>query len=107
MNEAREALEAGAPPMQDAASDGESRIVVGLSASPGPATELARTVRRALAEQLTEDLPGATWQVEVVTTRLGTPPLALSELIDAARRRLIDEGWHLAVCVTDLPLQTS
>ena len=43
----------------------------------------------------------------------GSFPIDLStgqrifQLISAARRRLIDEQWHLTVCVTDLPLQTA
>src|ERR1700758_2533528 len=56
----------------------QPEIVVGLLASPGPASEL---------------------RVE--------PPTALSAIIAAGRRMLLDRGWHLAVCVTDLPLQTA
>ena len=33
--------------------------------------------------------------------------MGLSELIAAGRRMLLERGWHLAVCVTDLPLQTA
>src|SRR6201997_2666356 len=56
----------------------QPEIVVGLLASPGPASEL---------------------RVE--------PPTALSAIISAGRRMLLARGWHLAVCVTDLPLQTA
>ena len=36
---------------------------------------------------------------------LVTPPVDLTELVDAARTRLLDEDWDLAICVTDLPLR--
>ncbi|HEY1933340.1 MAG TPA: hypothetical protein VGG99_15110, partial [Acetobacteraceae bacterium] len=39
--------------------------------------------------------------------RLVEPPTDLSAIISAGRRMLLDRGWHLAVCVTDLPLQTA
>jgi hypothetical protein len=45
--------------------------------------------------------------VEFVSDRLVEPPTDLSELISAGRRMLLERGWHLVVCVTDLPLQTS
>ena len=46
-------------------------------------------------------------RVEFVSDRLVQPPTDLSELIAAGRRMLLERGWHLAVCVTDLPLQTA
>jgi hypothetical protein len=45
--------------------------------------------------------------VEFVSDRLAEPPTDLSALIEAGRRRLLERGWHLAVRVTDLPLQTA
>jgi hypothetical protein len=41
--------------------------------------------------------------VEFVSDRSAEPPTGLSALIEAGRRRLLERGWHLAVCVTDLP----
>jgi hypothetical protein len=45
--------------------------------------------------------------VEFVSDRLVEPPTDLGELISAGRRMLLDRGWNLVVCVTDLPLQTA
>ncbi len=45
--------------------------------------------------------------MEFVSDRLVEPPTVLSELISAGRRMLLDRGWQLAVCITDLPLQTA
>jgi hypothetical protein len=82
-------------------------IVVGLLASPGAAADLARATAGELPDRLAERLPGAAWAVRVVTDRLVDSPAGLSELVGAARRRMLAEGWSLAVCLTDLPLQTA
>jgi hypothetical protein len=82
-------------------------IVVGLLASPGPASELTESLLPEIAGRLPERLPGVRWRLEFVSDRLVEPPTDLSEIISAGRRMLLDRGWHLAVCVTDLPLQTA
>ena len=80
---------------------------MGLLASPGPASELTESLMPVIADRLAEQLPGARWRLEFVSDRLAEPPTVLSELVSAARRALLDRGWQLAVCVTDLPLQTA
>jgi hypothetical protein len=60
-----------------------------------------------IADRLSAELPGVRWKVEFVSDRLAGPPTDLSDLISAGRRMLLDRGWHLAVCITDLPLQTA
>jgi hypothetical protein len=85
----------------------EPELTVGLLASPGPASELTGSLVPEIAERLAEQLPGVRWRVEFVSDRLVEPPTDLSALISAGRRRLLDRGWALAVCVTDLPLQTT
>src|ERR1700759_2670977 len=82
-------------------------IVVGLLASPGAASELTESLLPEIADRQPEQLPGVRWRIEFVSDRLVQPPTDLTELISAGRRMLLDRGWHLAVCVTDLPLQTA
>jgi hypothetical protein len=84
-----------------------AEIVVGLLASPGAASELTESLLPEIADRLPEQLPGVRWRIEFVSDRLVQPPTDLTELISAGRRMLLDRGWHLAVCVTDLPLQTA
>jgi len=60
-----------------------------------------------VADRLAAHLPGARWKFEFVIDRLVEPPTDLAEVISAGRRMLLDRGWHLVVCVTDLPLQTA
>lgn len=98
-------VEAGA-----ASFPGTSRqpeIIVGLLASPGPTAELTENLLAEIADRLPQQLPGVRWRLEFVSDRLVQPPTDLTELISAGRRMLLDRGWHLAVCVTDLPLQTA
>jgi hypothetical protein len=85
----------------------QPEIVVGLLASPGPAAELTESLLPEIADRLPERLPGVRWRLEFVSDRLVEPPTDLSAIISAGRRMLLDRGWHLAVCVTDLPLQTA
>jgi hypothetical protein len=82
-------------------------LVVGLLAAPGLASELTESLAPEIAERLAVQLPGARWRVEFVSDRLVEPPTDLSALISAGRRVLLDRGWHLVVCITDLPLQTA
>ena len=85
----------------------QSELVVGLPAAPGPASELTESLVGEIADRLAGQLPGVRWRAEFVSGRLVQPPTDLSELIAAGRRMLLERGWHLAVCVTDLPLQTA
>jgi hypothetical protein len=85
----------------------QPEIVVGLLASPGPASELMESLLPEIADRLPERLPGVRWRLEFVSDRLVEPPTNLSSIISAGRQMLLDRGWHLAVCVTDLPLQTA
>jgi uncharacterized membrane protein len=82
-------------------------VTVGLVASPGPAAELAARVVEQLPASLSGRVPAVTWQVQLALDRLVEGPADLSQLIAAARRRLLEEDWQLVVCVTDLPLQTA
>jgi hypothetical protein len=82
-------------------------LVVGLLAAPGPASELTESLAGEIAGRLGGQLPGVRWRAEFVSDRLVQPPTDLSELIAAGRRMVLERGWQLAVCVTDLPLQTA
>jgi hypothetical protein len=86
--------------------NGDRELVLGLIAAPGPATELAASLLPELRDQLAARLPGVQWDVRLVSDRLVEPPVEPSGLIQAAREKLLNEGWHLAVCITDLPLET-
>jgi len=85
----------------------QAELVIGLLAAPGPASELTESLVEEIAGRLAVQLPGARWRIEFVSDRLVEPPADLSALIAAGRRMLLERGWDLVVCVTDLPLQTA
>jgi hypothetical protein len=89
----------------DVHADDGPQIVLGLVGAPGVAFLLARDLADAgLGEELQRRLPGARWRVETVESRLVQPPATDAAIVDAARRLLLDSGWDLVVCLTDLPL---
>jgi hypothetical protein len=100
-----------APTKPEASSAGQQRadpqadIVLGVIVAPG----LARDVTAKIASELAHDLEaldlGVEWRTELAVDRLVAPPAQTTEIIDAARRKLLDEDWDLGVIVTDLPLQ--
>ena len=86
-------------------ADNGPQIVLGLVGAPGVAFSLARDlVDAGLGEELAQRLPGAKWRVEVMEDRLVQPPATDAMIVDSARRLLLDSGWDMVVCLTDLPL---
>ena len=86
-------------------STAQPRIDLGVVVAPG----LARDVTAGIAENLLEDLrahyDGVDWRTELTVDRLVVPPVPTTELLAAARRKLLAADWDLAVVVTDLPLR--
>ena len=80
-------------------------IALGVIVAPG----LARDVTRKVAGELADDLRAldrsVEWKTELAVDRLVAPPADTTEILDAARRKLLDENWDLAIVVTDLPLR--
>src|SRR6185437_10758570 len=81
-------------------------LTLGLLTAAGVAEDLGR--------QLADDLPAVladrvwgevTWEVPVVTDELAARGDSGTALIDAARERMLREGWDLAVVLSDLPLR--
>lgn len=78
---------------------------VGFIATPVLEHEVVVDVGEALGEALGERFPGVDWVIVRVRNGLLHPPAPMPELVDAARRHLLDRDWDLAVAVTDLPLR--
>jgi hypothetical protein len=88
-----------APTKPEAASAGQlgaeqqADIVLGLIVAPG----LARDVTAKVASELAHDLEaldlGVEWRTELTVNRLVAPPAQTTEIIDAARRKLLDANW--------------
>jgi hypothetical protein len=83
----------------------DPHIVLGLVGDPGAAYSLARELAdTALDAELDQRLPGARWCIEVMEGRLVQPPATDAEIVKAARKILLDKGWDVVICLTDLPL---
>jgi hypothetical protein len=83
----------------------QASVKLGLIATTSLDAEAVAGLADELAARLSQRYPGVRWEVVPVRDRLVTPPVKLTELVDAARGRLLDGDWDLAVCVTDLPLR--
>jgi hypothetical protein len=85
--------------------DADPHIVLGLVGDPGAAFALASELAETeLHCELDRRLPGARWCIEIVEGRLVQPPATDADLVKAARKMLLDKGWDVVICLTDLPL---
>jgi hypothetical protein len=80
-------------------------VAIGLISAPGSATEIASMLADDLHAELSLHLPTVQWRVSSVVDALVSPPSDDATLVTAARDRLLQEGWDLVVCLTDLPLK--
>jgi hypothetical protein len=93
------------PAIDPAHDDSDPHIVLGLVGDPGAAYSLARELADTeLHCELDQRLPGARWCIEVMEGRLVQPPATDAEIVRAARKTLLDRGWDVVICLTDLPL---
>jgi hypothetical protein len=80
-------------------------IVIGIVAAPGAARERAEELAATLPADLGARFPGVEWRAAVADADPAQPTADAHELVDAVRRRMLAEGWDLAVGLTDLPLR--
>jgi len=67
------------------------------------AQELSTKLPQLLSQRVDERV---SWEVSVICDPLtGSEPDA-ARVIDAGRQRMEEEGWNLAICLTDLPIRT-
>ncbi|HEX8115247.1 MAG TPA: hypothetical protein VF516_46285 [Kofleriaceae bacterium] len=80
------------------------QMVLGLIAGPGLPEKLAAYLAERLPSALARRFHGTSWKVVV-----GTEPFAGAgadvDLPQLARRRMLEEGWDLVVCLTGRPLR--
>lgn len=85
----------------------DGAVVLGLVAPSGMPRELADQIAEELPGELGSRLGDVNWQVQVAgAERADTTPTS-EALKQAVRRRMQDEGWDLAVALTDLPLRAN
>jgi hypothetical protein len=94
-----------APVAEEDSATARPSIVLGLVVAPGLARDLTAKVAAELADDLVALDTGVDWRTELAVDRLVVPPARTTEIVDAARQKLLDENWDLAVVITDLPLR--
>lgn len=82
-------------------------VTLGLLTGPGLPEELARELAAELPPLLAEHVGDEVrWAVRPLADPVATEAgRGATELIDAARARMLRQGWDLAVVLTDLPLR--
>jgi hypothetical protein len=84
----------------------KAAAVLGFVVAPGLAHDVTSRVADELVEDLRERHGAIDWRTELLVDPLVVPPAPTTEILDAARRRLLlDSDWDLGVVVTDLPLR--
>jgi uncharacterized membrane protein len=97
--------EGGEDTRREAARSGDQEpVVVGLLAAPGVVHELAQQLARELPWRLRRRFPGIAWQVSVAVEPTAAASDDDVDLVEIAHRRMLAEGWKLAVCLTDFPI---
>ena len=92
------------PPAGRSGEGERVEVVLGLVAAPGTPGDLAAVLLEDVRAGLDERFAGVHWQVQLVRDPLVSPPAGDDEIVDAARRMLLNSGWDLTVVLTDLPL---
>jgi hypothetical protein len=86
----------------------EKSVTLGLVSAPDIPEKIARKLAEELPTLLSEHVDDrVSWEVEVVVDPLTGSDREAPELLDGCHERLREEGWDLAVCLTDLPLYRS
>jgi hypothetical protein len=82
----------------------EREIVIGVVAAEGE-IGLARGLAEELPEVLRDRVDAVDWRVEVEEVEPAEVSTRSSELIERVRQSVLDEGWHLGIGLTALPLR--
>uniref|UniRef100_UPI003F496AE9 hypothetical protein n=1 Tax=Pseudarthrobacter oxydans TaxID=1671 RepID=UPI003F496AE9 len=82
-----------------------AELLIGLLVSPSLSEVLGPDFATSMRETLMQQHPGVRWAVTWAEDRLGDPPVQSLDLMEAARERVLTEGWDLTVVLTDIPLK--
>jgi hypothetical protein len=79
-------------------------VVIGVLAAPGISATFAEELHSDLPVTLHERSPTTQWKIETQVEPLAGPPGTDVDLVQLARRRMLDRSWNMAVVLTDLPI---
>jgi uncharacterized membrane protein len=77
---------------------------VGILAAPGLVYELAEGLASELPDRLRRRFPDVEWRAVLQTEPAAAASDSDVDLVSIAHKRLLAEGWKLAVCLTDFPV---
>jgi hypothetical protein len=80
-------------------------VNLGVVVAPGLAREVTEGIAEDLLADLRERYATVDWGTTLTVDPLVAPPVPTTELLDAARRKLLEADWDLGIIVTDLPLR--
>src|SRR5215207_974334 len=81
-------------------------VTLGLIPAPEMPEEIAAELSTELPELLSQGVDeGVSWEVSVICDPLTGSEADAVRVIDAGRERMLEEGWDLAICLTDMPLR--
>jgi hypothetical protein len=82
----------------------QGQVALGVIVAPRFERESGE-IAAELAEDLREHYGSVEWQIDLVVDPLVTPPATATEIFQAARAKLLERDWDLAIVVTDLPVR--
>ena len=96
---------AGARPAGSRHDDGRTEpVTLALLAAPGLAYDLAQQLARELPGILARRFRGIRWDIVVRAEPMAAASDNDVDLVEIAHRRMLAEGWKLAICLTDFPI---
>jgi hypothetical protein len=78
--------------------------VLGILAAPGLVYDVAQRLSRELGGLLAQRFPDVEWEVVLREEPTAAASESDVDLVEIARRRMLEEGWQLALCLTDFPI---
>jgi chromate transport protein ChrA len=84
----------------------DDALALGLIPAPEMPYRLAEELSTELPERLSRRVDDrVSWEVSVICDPLTGSDSNATQIIDAGRQRMVEEGWNLAICLTDLPIR--
>jgi hypothetical protein len=83
----------------------EGSMTLGLIPAPDIPEKIANEIAEELPELLVRRVDGGvSWYVPVAVDPLSGTDREAPEILDECRKKMLSEGWDLALCLTDLPV---
>ncbi|HYQ82682.1 MAG TPA: hypothetical protein VEP28_01455, partial [Rubrobacter sp.] len=83
----------------------EGSVTLGLIPAPDIPEKIAQELASELPDLLSSRVDGGvSWDVPGVVDPLTGTDRQAPEILEECRKKMLSEGWDLAICLTDLPV---